>query len=268
MRIDVNAFVGEYPWRRVPGGTPAGLLATMGKMGIDEAWVSDVSAVFWRDPTQGNAQLFEIGERHARLRPVPAIHPGLEGWRALLGGAVKRGAPCVRADPTFYGIEPAGPAMRELAAACGDAGIPLMMAVRFEDGRQRHPNDRAPELEPWAVRALVRADPAVRLIVTHADRDFIEQVHFGSTPQEAGRILWDISWVWGPPEDHLELLLSTVGLARFTFGTGMPLRLPETALARLDLLDLRPEDRRAIEEGNLLAFAGRGPGSAGRLTPV
>ena len=101
------------------------------------------------------------------------------------------------------------------------------------------------------VRSWIRSDPAVRLIVTHADRDFIEQVHFGATPEEAGRILWDICWVWGPPEDHLALLLKTVGVERFVFGTGMPLRIPENSLAKLDLLEISADDRRRIEELNL-----------------
>ena len=62
-------------------------------------------------------------------------------------------------------------------------------------------------------------------------------MHFGSTPAEAERILWDICWIWGPPEDHLALLLKTVGPERFTFGTGMPLRIPENSVAKLDLLE-------------------------------
>ncbi len=125
-----------------------------------------------------------------------------------------------------------------------------MLAVRLEDGRQRHPNDHAADLPAAAVRALIRADARVRLIVTHADRPFIEEVHFGATPDEAARIWWDISWVWGPPEDHLETLLRTVGPQRFLFGTGQPLRIPENAIAKLDLLELSAGDRSAIESGN------------------
>jgi predicted TIM-barrel fold metal-dependent hydrolase len=96
----------------------------------------------------------------------------------------------------------------------------------------------------------------VRIVVTHADRPFIEEVHFGSTPEEAGRTWWDISWIWGPPEDHLETLLQTVGTARFLFGTGQPLRIPENAVAKLDLLDLDPAEREAVESGNAAAAAG------------
>jgi predicted TIM-barrel fold metal-dependent hydrolase len=101
------------------------------------------------------------------------------------------------------------------------------------------------------VRALIRSDEDLRLIVTHADRAFIEEVHFGSTPAEARRIWWDISWIWGPPEDHLATLLETVGVERFVFGTGQPLRIPETSVAKLDLLDLPPEQRAQIESGNV-----------------
>ena len=142
--------------------------------------------------------------------------------------------------------------MQSLARACSAEGLPLMLAVRLEDARQRHPNDRAGELPPWAVRTLIRSDPAIRLIITHADRPFIEEVHFGSTPEESSRIWWDICWIWGPPEDHLETLLRTIGVERFVFGTGQPLRLPENSVAKLDLLDLTPEQRAAIESENLV----------------
>ena len=254
MRIDVNAFVGNYPYRRVPGTSPEALLAAMDRVGTDEAWVTHLPGVFWRDPGDGNAWLLDMTARHPRLRPVPAVHPGIAGWGDILSRAAGAGAPAVRADPTFYGIEPAGGAMRALAAACGEAGLPLMLAVRFEDGRQRHPNDAAPELPAAAVRALVRSHPHLRLVVTHADRPFVEEVHFGSTPEEAARIWWDICWIWGPPEDHLQTLLGTVGAARFVLGTGQPLRLPENAGAKLDLLDIAPADRRAIESGNAQAL--------------
>jgi predicted TIM-barrel fold metal-dependent hydrolase len=149
--------------------------------------------------------------------------------------------------------------MMALAARCGATGMPLVLAVRLEDGRQRHPIDGSTELAPWMVRTLIRQHPALRLIVTHGEREFVEQVHFGATPEEAARILWDITWIWGPPEDHLATLLTTVGSARFTFGSGMPLRLGETSVAKLDLLDLSPAVRARIESENVRAFA-RAPG--------
>ena len=261
MRIDCNSFLGAYPFRRVPGTSPDALLGAMDRVGIDQAWVSHLPSIFWRDPAAGNAWLYEITDRHDRLRPVPAVHPGLPGWEGAVAEARTADAPAIRCDPTYYGIDPAGPEIRVLAEECAAQGLPLVLAVRLEDARQRHPNDRASELPPWAVRALIRSNPALRLIVTHADRGFVEEVHFGSTPEEAGRIWWDICWIWGPPEDHLETLLRTVGAARFVFGTGQPLRLPETSVAKLDLLDLAKQQRAAVESENLKT-TGVAPSSA------
>ena len=254
MRVDVNAFFGHYPFRPVPGGSPEALLATMDRVGIHEAWVSNLSAVFWKSAAEGDEALFDWAAREPLFRLVPAVLPGQPGWDGALREAIAREAPCVRADPTQGGLNPAGPEMRMLAAACADARIPMMLSVRLEDARQRHPLDRAAELAPSEVRHLIRSHEHVKLLVTHADRQFIEEVHFGSTPTEAMRILWDICWIWGPPEDHLALLLQTIGPERFTFGTGMPLRIPEAAVAKLDLLDLSPEDRSRIEGENLARF--------------
>jgi hypothetical protein len=114
MRIDVNAFVGSYPYRRVPGTAPEAVLAAMDRVGLDEAWITHLPGVFWRDPGEGNPWLLEAARRHPRLRPVPAVHPGLAGWRKVVALAADAGAPAVRADPTFYGIEPAGAGMRSL----------------------------------------------------------------------------------------------------------------------------------------------------------
>ena len=251
MRIDVNAFLGAYPWRKVPGTSPDALVKALDRTEIDEAWITHLPSLFWRDPTDGNQWLVETARREKRLKPVPVVHPGLAQWEQVIADAVNAGAPAVRCDPLYLGLDPTGGEMRVLAAACGAARIPLMLAVRLEDNRQRHPNDVVPELPAAAVRVLIRSDADLRLLVTHADRGFVEEVQFGSTPEEARRIWWDICWIWGPPEDHLATLLETVGAERFVFGTGQPLRLPETSVAKLDLLDLPADRRAAIEATNV-----------------
>ncbi len=186
-RVDVNAFLGAYPWRKVPGTAPDALAKALDRVEIDTAWVTHLPGLFWRDPTEGNAWLYETAKKQRRFKPVPTIHPALAQWKQVLADAANAGAPAVRCDPLYLGLDPAGGEMRVLAAACGAARMPLMLAVRLEDGRQRHPNDRAGDLPAAAVRALLRADGDVRLLVTHADRGFVDEVHFGSTPEEARR---------------------------------------------------------------------------------
>jgi predicted TIM-barrel fold metal-dependent hydrolase len=255
MTIDVATFVGGYPFRHLPDPTPTGLLRQMDRTGIATAWVAHLPAVWHRDPADANLELAALLRPHEqRLRGVPTIHPALPRWEEDLRVAREGGAPAVRAYPTFQGLDPAGPEMRSLIGATAAAALPLILTVRLEDVRQRHPLDTAPDLSAAAIRSLARLDPHVLLIVTHADRTLIEEVHFGLAPDEARRILWDISWIWGPPEDHLRLLLTTVGLERFTFGTGMPLRIPDGAIAKLDLLALPPDARERIASGNLVRW--------------
>jgi predicted TIM-barrel fold metal-dependent hydrolase len=253
-QIDVNTFLGAYPFRDVGALSPAILTREMERVGTTAAWVSHLDAIYRRDLEGGNAALYAAAGLDARLRAVPAIDPSRPDWIAALDEAARHRVPAIRCDPTLRGLPAVDDGMRELLAACAARQLPVMMAVRLEDLRQRQPADIATDLPPWAVRQLIRSHSAARLIITHADRDFIEQVHFGSTPQEASRILWDISWIWGPPEDHLELLITTVGSARFTFGTGMPLRLPETSTAKLDLLNLSAALRQQIAGANLTTF--------------
>jgi len=252
MTIDVSAFTGGYPFRHVERTSPDDLLRAMDRVEIARAWVGHLGSFLYRDPAPANAALVRALEPHAdRLLPIPAVHPGLPDMARDLDRARDVGAPAVRVYPNWQGLDPAGDAMRALAAEAAARALPLVLTVRFEDSRQRHPLDVARDLPAAGVRLLVRADPGVRLLVTHADRAFIEEVHFGLTPAEARRVLWDFSWIWGPPEDHFRLLLRTVGVERFTLGTGMPLRLPEAAFAKLELLALDAPVAAALVAGNL-----------------
>ncbi len=141
--------------------------------------------------------------------------------------------------------------MKEAVAAAAVAQMPMLLTVRFEDLRQRHSLDTVPDLPASAVRSLARIDDRSRILVTHAGRGFIEEVHLGLTPKEARRVLWDITWIWGPPDNELEALVQSVGAERFAFGTAMPLRIPDAAPAKLDLAGLSSEDRAGIECKNL-----------------
>src|SRR5205085_7735497 len=104
--------------------------------------------------------------------------------------------------------------MSALALAAGRVRLPLILTVKFEDLRQRHSLDVAGDLTAAHIRHLARAGDSVRLIVTAAGRETIEEVHWGLTSAEQSRVHWDISWIWGPPEDHLAKLFRTIGSDR------------------------------------------------------
>ena len=243
--IDVNTLIGPYPFRFVPHPDPDVLVRVLDREQLSGAWVGHLPSAFYRDTAAGNAQLYTaLAPFTARLRPVPAIRPDWPRWERAIETAKNAGAAAVRVYPQLWQLGPGDPRVSELAIACGEARLPVLLTVRFEDVRQRHSLDVAGDLQAAAVRALARAGEGIRLVVTAASREFIEEVHWGLTPIEQDRVVWDFSWVWGPPEDHLAKLMRTVGSRRFVFGTQWPLRLTQNPRANLDLL---PQELRRLQ---------------------
>ena len=254
--IDVNTFIGPYPFRHLPHPDPDVLVRVLDREGIDSAWVGHLPSAFHRDPGPGTGELFKrLAPFSARLRPVPAIRPDWPRWDAQLRQAAAAGAPAVRAYPAHWSMGPHDASMRELALAASEHGMALVLTVRFEDLRQRHPLDVAGDLSAAAIRSLARAGDGVRLVVTAAGREMIEEVHWGLTPEEQRRVFWDISWIWGPPEDHLAKLFRAIGAERFVFGTQWPLRLTQVPRANLDLLPGDVRGSRLAEAAGICAAA-------------
>ena len=242
--IDVNCFIGPFPFRELPHPDPDVLVGVLEREKLDGAWVGHLPTAFHRDVTAGNEALFAALEPHrAVLEPVPAIRPDWPHWQLALANARADGARAIRAYPMQWGMGAHDARLAALAGACGEIGLPLVLTTRFEDARQRSALDTVPELSGAHIRAIVRADANVRVVVTCAGRALIEESHWGLTSDERARLSWDISWIWGPPEDDLAHLLQTIGADRFLFGSAWPLRLVQSPIANLELL---PPELRSI----------------------
>lgn len=243
ITLDVNTFIGGYPFRHVPHPDPDILVRVLEREGVASAWTGHLPTAWHRDPMHGNEILFEaLAPWSGKLHPVPAVRPDWPGWERTFRDLIDRGVPAIRAYPSQWRLGPDDPSMRRLASACGAAKVTLVLTTRFEDLRQRHWMDSAPDLSGPVVRALARVPDAGSILVTAAGRSLIEEVHWGLTSEERERVSWDISWIWGPPENELAHLFRTIGAARFTYGTQWPLRLVQGPRANLELLpdDVRP----------------------------
>jgi hypothetical protein len=243
--IDHHTYIGQYPFRHLPHPDADALVRVLDREGVDEAWVGHLPSAFHRDPAAGNIELRDALEPYkSRLRMSPTIRPDWPAWRDELRRARDAGAAAVRAYPTHWSLPPSGDAMRELATTCAEEELCLLLTVRFEDARQRHPCDAFEELSASAIRDLARAGTGARIVVAAAGRAIIEEVHWGVSAEERRSVWWDISWIWGPPENDLAHLLATIGAERFVYGSGWPLRLAQTPRANLALLP--PTRRPAI----------------------
>ena len=235
--IDCATYVGTYPFRELPHPDPDVLVRVLAREGLAGAWVGYLPAPWRRDPIAANEALFAVLSPHRdTLSPAPVVRPDWPRWERTLRDLVEQGAPVIRAYPMHWGMGPHDASMRALALACGELEVPLLLTVRFEDLRQRSALDVAGDLSAAHVRTLARAGERVRLVVTGAGRELLEEAHWSLTPEEQRRVFWDFAWVWGPPEDHFAQLVRSIGAERFVYGTHWPLRLTQNVRANLDLL--------------------------------
>lgn len=234
--VDVNTFIGPYPWRYLPHPEPAVLVRVMEREGIAKAWVGHLPSAFHRDPAHGNDELLAaLAPFKDKLAAAPIVRPDWPRWESTLGMLADAGIVAVRAYPQLWSMAPGDSRLTSLARSCAERALPLLLTVRFEDLRQRHPIDQAPDLSAAHIRELARARTGASLVVTAGGREMIEEVHWGLTPDERRQLSWDISWIWGPPTDDLSHLLRTVGRERFVLGTMWPLRLAQVARANIAL---------------------------------
>lgn len=243
-RIDVSAWIGDYPFRAVPHPEPAVLAnVVLPREGFTGAWVGHLPGAFHRDPAPSNRELSRLLAPHRDvLHPAPIVRPDWPRWERELDRAVEAGAPAVRVYPAQWGLGVGHPGLHALARACGDSGVALHVTVRFEDLRQRHSMDTAGDVSAALLRALARdSEGRCPIVVAGAGRELIEETYWGLTPVESSRLYFDFAWVWGPPDDHFAHLVRTVGAERFAWATYWPLRLAQQSQALVSLLDQAAE---------------------------
>jgi len=83
--IDACAFVGRWPFWSEAWADAQRLLALREAARIEVSLVSPLGSVFYKDPHDGNEELFaEVQKAPDRLKPVVSLNPYLPGWERRL----------------------------------------------------------------------------------------------------------------------------------------------------------------------------------------
>lgn len=241
--IDVNIHTGRWPFQRFPFDGLEDLAGHMADHGIEAGYVSHLGCVFYPDPDTYNRELIAECKTVASLRPVPVINPYLNGWRDNLEFYLDRGARAVKIIPSFHNYRRlyTRPVF-ELIEALEDAGLRLMIQMRYEDERDRY-------------FALNVYGPKVNQIVRLADRFPETEILCLNTylpeARELGRrtsnILVDIAfaeWLF-----TMELMLEDLSADRILFGSHSPLLITKSAVMKLmdSEIDNDLKERIAVE---------------------
>ena len=169
MLIDINAYLGSFPFRALRDNTPEALVARLDRSGIQMAAVSPIEALFHRHPPPANERLVrDVAPFGDRLIPLGTIHPHSPHWESDLDACVEMGMEGIRIFPPYQVFETCGPETRAIAHACAERDLPLCIPNRLEDIRQHHPLDPGKETGIAQIADLIAAAPKTTFIITNA----------------------------------------------------------------------------------------------------
>lgn len=247
MLLDVNAYIGEWPFRTLRHRTVEQVISLLSGAGIQRALVSSLSAVFRQHVTPCNDELLNAVAPHRdTLLPLATINPSYPDWEANLEG-IRRFAG-VRLYSNYHGYDAAeaAPLVQQVASK----KLPVFVAVRLQDERQHHPAAMVPAVSSDSIIRLANACPSARIVATMVRLAEARQLlaHPG--------ILVDVSGIQGPL-GCIDSLVEEFGADRLLFGTGVPLQYPLPNVMKLDLARISEADRLAIRWGNAARLLGQ-----------
>ncbi len=251
MLIDVNAYLGHWPFRQLRHNTVPKLLKLMDTKGIDQALVSSASAIWYQNPQTANEELAAETARHRdRLIPFAVINPTYADWeRDLEVCAGELGFRGLRLYPDYHGYQLADAACDHLVRQATERKLILSIPVRQTDSRQRHWLIDVPDVSLDAVAALVARHPQARFILLNG-------LGYPGSPlgkRDSGlpaNYLIEISRLSALMRSEIRALLDSLGPDRVVFGTGMPFTYPDPPLLKLEVLDATPAEKERIRWRN------------------
>jgi hypothetical protein len=250
--------------------------------GIKYAFPSPIEAIFYEDPQIANLALYRdwsvydptkedpyvfiesfrkfgyvesISKRltneqmtvFADALPVYVINPALRNWQRSLRISHKAfEAFGIKLHPNYHSYHLTDGAARELLAACGEVGLPVIVQMRMQDTRSHHPLMQVPDVDINEVLDAAAATPQTQFV--------IGGIKWGEASGKANDInalpnVWlDISQC--EVVDVLRRLIRLFGAQRLLFGTHAPFFYVKSALLKLEEAQLTEEEKELITEKN------------------
>jgi len=247
--VDINCFVGYWPFRRIPYRTVTDIRDLMGRTKAWRALVTPLAGLFYKDCLSAVREMIEEMDAHAGpgLLPVAVVNPAFPGWEDDLATLVDDwGCVALRLFPNYHGYRLPDPQAAELLRIAESRGLPVMISVRVQDERLHHWLVRVEPVSCLDITWVLRMFPEVRVVLCDVSPDEVDQLrgdivaHAHASVDTSARM----------PQFYVEELVAQLASERVVYGTGMPLKYPECALRQLQDAHLAKDERRKILCGN------------------
>ena len=134
--IDVNAYIGNWPFRPLPGSAPQDLLALLNAEGVERAFVSPMEGIFYDEPQLANEKLCEAIRNFPAFMPVAVLNPKLSNWQRNMNiCCAEYRVRAVKLHPNYHHYNLAGDDAGQFLKAAGERDMPVIVQLRVQDVR-------------------------------------------------------------------------------------------------------------------------------------
>ena len=247
MIIDVNAYLGHWPFRQLRHNTATGLLKLMDENGIDKAMVSSINAIFYKNSHSGNEELAtEIKMHRDRLIPSATLNPEYPGWKDDLKQCHEDfGMSGLRLFPHYHNYTLGKGKSLDMIRDATNRGMFVSVPIRVVDRRQRHWLDNVSDLSISDIEQAMRECPEASFIILNSG-GFHNTKLVRDEKLRSGNFLIEISRMSVVLQEAIPRLMEVLGPEKLAFGTGMPFKYPAPALLKMQVLKAPEEVKEKI----------------------
>lgn len=244
MLIDINAYVGHWPFQQLQYNNCEALYRRMKEFGVDISVISNLNGIFYKNTQSANEELStEISSRRYfsdRFIPFAVINPIYAGWKADLDTCInKLGFKGVRLYPAYHDYDILDPQCIELVKRVRDYGLPVAFNFRMVDGRQRSWMDIAyvknNVIREWNFKNILpllkEVPDAAYMILNYANE--VKLSADETNLIKKSNLLIDTS---GRMIVNMPIFLQRFGIDKFAFGSHSPILDYLTGLLRIESL--------------------------------
>lgn len=262
MFIDINTYVGHWPFRNLEFNTLAGLDALAREYDITHMVVANINGLFYKDANAANLELLKELEEYdgkTKFIPMAIVNPAYPGWERDAREMIARGFCGFELAPLYHGyslapemlfdeyspVHRAGKVM-ELAS---ELGVPVRVCASFENFRGRSDLDTPKNISANDYVALISKYEDVPLLATGFS--MFAAGKLGELAKSRKNIFFDTTTTALLASDLFRKAAGNVPQECICFGSFSPFNYMETNLLRIELSGL---DAEKIKQNGKKAF--------------
>ncbi|WP_127586574.1 amidohydrolase family protein [Paenibacillus koleovorans] len=242
MYMDVNALLGQWPFRLVRKNTLEDLRKVHQMNDISGGYVASLNSVFYNDPFEGDEELHEsIGG--TEYKHVLTVNPELPGWERDIEEGLRRfDIHGVRVYPSYHPFDLNGKPMANLCRVLVKHGLPLFLTKRMDDERLDY-LVRQIQVPIDAVRQLIVSQPDLTIVLLTTRIAELEAIKEAIVAHP--RVYFDVSGL----KDRvliIEDIIQTFPVERMLYGSNHPLFALRSSRLLVDMAHVDPEVKHKI----------------------